>query len=40
MTLLMLYIGIHNAWDTVMYITTEQLPKARAKKAAEKKRPT
>jgi hypothetical protein len=36
MTLLMLYIGIHNAWDTVMYITTEQLPKARAKKNAGK----
>ena len=37
MTLLMLFIGIHNAWDTVMYITTEQLPKARdAKKTAKK----
>jgi uncharacterized membrane protein YpjA len=39
MTLLMLFIGIHNAWDTVMYITTEQLPKARAKKEAQKKTP-
>jgi len=36
MTLLMLFIGIHNAWDTVMYITTEQLPNARAKKEIEK----
>jgi hypothetical protein len=37
MTLLMLFIGIHNAWDTVMYITTERLPKARASKEAGKK---
>jgi len=36
-TLLMLYIGIHNAWDTVMYIATQQLPQARARKEADKK---
>ena len=26
-TLLLLFIGIHNAWDTVMYITLASLPK-------------
>ena len=30
MTLLMLFIGIHNAWDTVMFLATETIPKARA----------
>ena len=30
MTLLMLFIGIHNAWDTVMYLATETIPMARA----------
>jgi hypothetical protein len=30
MTLLMLFIGIHNAWDTVMFIATETIPRARA----------
>lgn len=30
MTLLLLFIGIHNAWDTVMFIALETIPKARA----------
>ena len=30
MTLLMLFIGIHNAWDTVMFLATDTIPKARA----------
>lgn len=29
MTLLMLFIGIHNAWDTVMFLATETIPRAR-----------
>ena len=29
MTLLMLYIGIHNAWDTVTFLATERNPRAR-----------
>ena len=33
MTLLMLFIGIHNAWDTVMFLATETIPKARAAEA-------
>jgi len=37
-TLLLLFIGIHNAWDTVMYITVTGLPEpeARAAKAPGK----
>jgi hypothetical protein len=31
-SLLLVFIGIHNAWDTVIYITTERLP-------ARKRRP-
>jgi hypothetical protein len=30
MSLLMLFIGIHNAWDTVMFLATDTIPKARA----------
>ena len=30
MTLLMLFIGIHNAWDTVMFLATDTIPNARA----------
>ena len=32
-TLLLLFIGIHNAWDTVMYITLAALPKPAAPQA-------
>jgi hypothetical protein len=32
-TLLLLFIGIHNAWDTVMYITITGLPEPEARPA-------
>ena len=35
--LLLVFIGIHNAWDTVMYITVERAKARRAKAEAERK---
>ncbi len=34
--LLLVFIGIHNAWDTVTYITMENAREVRAKRAAKK----
>ncbi len=34
--LLLVFIGIHNAWDTVTYVTVERTREHRAKKAAAK----
>lgn len=36
MSLLMLFIGIHNAWDTVMFLATETIPQARAEEESSK----
>src|SRR5262245_46200409 len=33
-TLLLIFIGIHNAWDTVMYVTVQRTREQRAKRAA------
>ena len=32
MSILMIFIGIHNSWDTVTFLATETIPKARAAK--------
>jgi hypothetical protein len=37
-TLLLVFIGIHNAWDTVTYLTTSMLPERRAEPS--ERRPT
>jgi hypothetical protein len=36
-TLLLVYIGIHNAWDTVVYVTVDQMQPSREAKEADNK---
>ena len=38
--LLLLFIGIHNAWDTVTYIVTEHLPSINERRAEERPVPS
>jgi hypothetical protein len=37
--LLLLYVGIHNAWDTVIYIATERWPKPNVQPESQGSRP-